>query len=81
MHLYNFFFKRRFELEILIGNINDTIFQVVPKFDDAKNVVPEEIVNISASADHRIIDGATMARFIHICKKQLESPFLLLLNK
>lgn len=56
-------------------------FQVVPKYDADQNLVPEEIVNVSASADHRIIDGATVARFIHICKRQLESPYLLFLNK
>lgn len=55
-------------------------FQVVPRFDADKNVVPEEVVNISASGDHRIIDGATMARFVRVLKKQLESPYLLFLN-
>lgn len=54
---------------------------MVPKFDQSQNVIPEEIVNVSASADHRIIDGATMARFIQMCKRQLEYPYLLFLNR
>ncbi|KAG5900511.1 hypothetical protein JTB14_010921 [Gonioctena quinquepunctata] len=54
--------------------------QVVPRFDASKNVVAEEIVNISGSADHRIVDGATMARFVKVLKMQLENPYLLFLN-
>lgn len=54
--------------------------QVLPRYDEFKNVVPEEIVNISASGDHRLIDGATMARFVRHFKKQIEFPYLLFLN-
>ncbi|CAG9829843.1 unnamed protein product [Diabrotica balteata] len=54
--------------------------QNMPRFDENKNLVSEEIVTVSASADHRIIDGATMARFVVDVKKQLENPYLLFLN-
>ncbi|KAJ8921475.1 hypothetical protein NQ315_003093 [Exocentrus adspersus] len=54
--------------------------QVLPRFDANKNLIAEEIVNISAAADHRIIDGATMARFTQALKKQIENPYLLFLN-
>ncbi|XP_018570898.1 lipoamide acyltransferase component of branched-chain alpha-keto acid dehydrogenase complex, mitochondrial [Anoplophora glabripennis] len=54
--------------------------QALPRFDENKNVISEEIVNISAVADHRIIDGATMGRFTQILKKQIENPYLLFLN-
>lgn len=40
----------------------------------------EKIVAISSAGDHRIIDGATMAHFINLFKKQMENPLLLLLN-
>ncbi|XP_050314190.1 lipoamide acyltransferase component of branched-chain alpha-keto acid dehydrogenase complex, mitochondrial [Anthonomus grandis grandis] len=53
---------------------------VVPRFDDAGNIIREEIINISGSADHRIIDGVTMANFITTLRKQLENPNLLFLN-
>ncbi|KAL9609105.1 MAG: hypothetical protein Q9167_006101 [Letrouitia subvulpina] len=36
--------------------------RAVPRFDDKGEVVRKEIVNFSWSADHRVVDGATMAR-------------------
>lgn len=54
--------------------------QVLPRFDDTGNVVAEEIMTISGSADHRILDGVTMASFIKTIKKQIENPSLLFLN-
>lgn len=52
----------------------------MPAFDENKNIIAEEIVNISGSADHRIVDGASMANFANLLKKQLETPHLLFLN-
>ncbi|KAJ8960532.1 hypothetical protein NQ318_013820, partial [Aromia moschata] len=54
--------------------------QILPRFDEDGNVVPEEILNVSVSADHRIIDGATVARFVELLKRQIENPYLLFLN-
>ncbi|KAJ8932240.1 hypothetical protein NQ314_014815 [Rhamnusium bicolor] len=54
--------------------------QLLPRFNENGNVVAEEIVNISASADHRILDGATIAKFTQVLKKQIENPYLLFLN-
>ncbi|CAH0562075.1 unnamed protein product [Brassicogethes aeneus] len=54
--------------------------KVLPRFDKDMKVVPESIINISASADHRFIDGATMANFIEMFKRQIENPNLLFLN-
>ena len=48
--------------------------QKVPVFDDHGNVIPAQIMNISWSADHRIIDGATLARFSRAWKNYLEHP-------
>ncbi|KAI4164126.1 MAG: hypothetical protein LQ342_002363 [Letrouitia transgressa] len=36
--------------------------RAVPRFDDGGEVVRKEVVNFSWSADHRVVDGATMAR-------------------
>ncbi|KAF9922612.1 hypothetical protein FBU30_007260 [Linnemannia zychae] len=42
-----------------------------------ERVVAQQIVNISWSADHRVIDGATVARFSEAWKSVVENPFLL----
>nr|CAI5853221.1 unnamed protein product [Callosobruchus analis] len=54
--------------------------QLLPRYDENGNTVPEEIANISVAADHRVIDGATVANFVKILKKQVENPYLLFLN-
>ncbi|VEN50904.1 unnamed protein product [Callosobruchus maculatus] len=54
--------------------------QLLPRYDENRNIVPEEIANISVAADHRVIDGATVANFVKILKKQVENPYLLFLN-
>jgi 2-oxoisovalerate dehydrogenase E2 component (dihydrolipoyl transacylase) len=64
--------------EVVIGAIGRV--QKVPRFNDQGNVVAVNIMNISWSADHRIIDGATMARFSNQWKSYLENPTLLLLD-
>ncbi|KAG0261048.1 hypothetical protein BG011_001406 [Mortierella polycephala] len=42
-----------------------------------EQVVAQQIVNVSWSADHRVIDGATVARFSEAWKTVVENPFLL----
>jgi 2-oxoisovalerate dehydrogenase E2 component (dihydrolipoyl transacylase) len=37
-------------------------------------------MNVSWSADHRVIDGATMARFSNAWKSLIETPATLLLD-
>lgn len=54
--------------------------KIVPTFDSTGSVKPEEVVYLSAAADHRLIDGATMANFITAIKRQIEDPYLLFLN-
>ena len=53
--------------------------QTLPRFDDAGNVVRAQVMNVSWSADHRAIDGATMARFSNIWKAYLEKPAAMVL--
>ena len=48
--------------------------QKLPRYDDEGNVVPKTLMQISWSADHRVIDGATMARFSNQWKSYLENP-------
>lgn len=52
----------------------------VPVFDEEGNVAKGEMVNFSWSADHRVIDGATMARMGGRVRELIESPELMLLN-
>lgn len=42
--------------------------------------VPAEQINISISADHRILDGATVAKFAAKMKGFIENPNLMLIN-
>ncbi|CAG7819502.1 unnamed protein product [Allacma fusca] len=63
--------------EVAIGAIGK--IQVLPRFDSNGNVVRSQMLNVSWSADHRILDGATMARFSNLWKSYLENPASLLL--
>jgi 2-oxoisovalerate dehydrogenase E2 component (dihydrolipoyl transacylase) len=49
-------------------------------FSGQVEVRPSHISNISWSADHRVIDGATIARFSNIWKRIVENPVLMLAN-
>ncbi|KAI9476267.1 MAG: 2-oxoacid dehydrogenases acyltransferase-domain-containing protein [Benjaminiella poitrasii] len=51
--------------------------QRVPRFDENDRVVAKEVMPISWSADHRVIDGATIARFGNYWKRLIENPALL----
>lgn len=48
--------------------------QKLPRYNEQDEVVPKTIMQISWSADHRVIDGATMARFSNQWKGYLENP-------
>ncbi|KAJ5707012.1 hypothetical protein N7488_006813 [Penicillium malachiteum] len=64
--------------EVAILGIGRT--RTVPIFDEAGQVAKGEQVNFSWSADHRVIDGATMARMGNRVRELIESPQLMLLN-
>lgn len=46
----------------------------LPRYDRHDNLVPTHIMNISWAADHRYVDGATMARFSECLKQYLQEP-------
>lgn len=64
--------------QVAIGAIGKT--KLLPRFDASGNVIAAHIINVSWSADHRVIDGVTMASFSNAWKKLLENPQLFLLT-
>lgn len=64
--------------QVAIGAIGK--IQKLPRFDAYDNVVKAHIMNVSWSADHRIIDGATMARFSNLMKAYIENPASMILD-
>ena len=64
--------------QVAIGALGKV--QKVPKFDAQDNLIKAHIVNVSWSADHRVIDGATMARFSNLMKSYIENPSSMILE-
>ncbi|RVE42026.1 hypothetical protein evm_013330 [Chilo suppressalis] len=64
--------------QVAIGALGK--IQILPRFDSSGNVVKAHILAVSWSADHRVIDGVTMARFSNSLKKYLENPYTLILD-
>lgn len=64
--------------EVCIGAIGK--IQKLPRYDEKGNVYPENIVQFSWSADHRVIDGATMANFSNLVKLYLENPGIMVIE-
>ncbi|XP_057489305.1 lipoamide acyltransferase component of branched-chain alpha-keto acid dehydrogenase complex, mitochondrial-like isoform X2 [Actinidia eriantha] len=60
---------------IAIGRI-----QKIPQFDDDGNVYPVSVMSVNVGADHRVLDGATVARFCNAWKLFIEKPELLMLH-
>tara|TARA_R110001632_G_scaffold232566_1_gene373724 strand:- start:58833 stop:60458 length:1626 start_codon:yes stop_codon:yes gene_type:complete len=52
--------------------------QRLPRFDENDQVRPVNIMHVSWSGDHRIIDGATMVRFNNLWKSYIEQPMTML---
>ena len=52
--------------------------QRLPRFDAQDNVIAVNIMQLSWSGDHRIIDGATMVRFNNLWMSYLQNPLSML---
>ncbi|CAG0921069.1 unnamed protein product [Notodromas monacha] len=65
--------------EVAIGAIGR--IQVLPRFNPESGVLEKaHILHVSWSADHRVIDGATMARFSNLWRSYLENPAKMILD-
>jgi len=64
--------------EVAIGALGK--IQTVPKFDSQGTLKPVQIIQLSWSADHRVLDGATVARFSTLFKNYVENPTSMLLE-
>ncbi|KAK4301613.1 hypothetical protein Pmani_026253 [Petrolisthes manimaculis] len=63
--------------EVAIGAIGK--IQVLPRYDSVGQVNKAHIMQVSWSADHRVIDGATMARFSNLWKAYIENPVTMMM--
>jgi 2-oxoisovalerate dehydrogenase E2 component (dihydrolipoyl transacylase) len=54
--------------------------RAVPAFDDDGAVVKKHITNFSWSADHRVIDGATMARAAEVVRRVVQEPDVMVMH-
>ncbi|KAG5939636.1 hypothetical protein E4U53_007753 [Claviceps sorghi] len=56
--------------------------RTVPAFDehDQDRIVKRHVVNFSWSADHRVVDGATMARAAEVVRRVVEEPDVMVMH-
>ncbi|XP_008404733.1 lipoamide acyltransferase component of branched-chain alpha-keto acid dehydrogenase complex, mitochondrial isoform X1 [Poecilia reticulata] len=64
--------------EVAIGALGK--IQVLPRFGPDGQVKAAHIMKVSWSADHRLIDGATMCRFSNLWREYLENPASMVLD-
>lgn len=60
---------------IAIGRV-----QKLPRFGDDGNVYPASVMTVNIAADHRVLDGATVAYFCKEWKSFIEKPELYMLH-
>ncbi|CAH9109028.1 unnamed protein product [Cuscuta europaea] len=60
---------------IAIGRI-----QKIPHFAEDGNVHPASVLTVNVGADHRVLDGATVAKFCNEWKQFIEQPELMMLH-
>ncbi|XP_032678308.1 lipoamide acyltransferase component of branched-chain alpha-keto acid dehydrogenase complex, mitochondrial isoform X2 [Odontomachus brunneus] len=64
--------------QVMIGAFGRA--QKMPRFDDEDNVVAVNVMAVSWSADHRVLDGVTVAEFSNLWKHYVENPQLLMIG-
>ncbi|ETO91422.1 MAG: dihydrolipoyllysine-residue acetyltransferase component of pyruvate dehydrogenase complex [Candidatus Xenolissoclinum pacificiensis L6] len=51
----------------------------IPCFNENDHIVPKQIMNISLSCDHRVVDGVLASMFLQSIKNYLENPMLIVI--
>lgn len=64
--------------EVCIGALG--AIQTLPRYDANGELFRASVMAVAWSADHRVIDGATLARFANEFKRNLEQPDTMLLH-
>eukprot|EP00039_Didymoeca_costata_P018938 m.335593 g.335593 ORF g.335593 m.335593 type:complete len:474 (+) comp17633_c0_seq1:121-1542(+) len=64
--------------QVVIGALGS--FKTRPRYNKDGELVPTEVMEISWTADHRVIDGWTMAQYSNLWKSYLENPEIMLLD-
>lgn len=64
--------------EVAIGGLGK--IQMLPRFDEDGNVKKIYVIRVNWSADHRVIDGATVAKFSNVWKSYVNNPALMIVN-
>lgn len=64
--------------EVAIGAFGK--IQLLPRYMEEGELRPSHVMHVSWSADHRLVDGATMARFSNLWKSFVENPARLMLE-
>lgn len=63
-----------------VPSISCHLLQLLPRYTEDGELRPAHVMYVSWSADHRLVDGATMARFSNLWKSFVESPATLMLE-
>ena len=66
--------------QVAIGAIGT--IRTVPRFasPESDSIVRTSVLQVLWSADHRIVDGATMAKFNNHWKSLIEDPYSMLID-
>ena len=80
INLTRFYQLQQCELGNLVAERNTALgkIQQLPRFDDQQQVISQSVMQVSWSADHRVIDGATMVRFNNVWLDYLSNPLKML---
>jgi 2-oxoisovalerate dehydrogenase E2 component (dihydrolipoyl transacylase) len=54
--------------------------RTVPAFGEGMQIVEKRVCNFSWSADHRVVDGATMARAAEVVRRVVEEPDVMVMH-
>ncbi|WP_341205971.1 dihydrolipoyllysine-residue acetyltransferase [uncultured Psychrosphaera sp.] len=54
--------------------------QTLPRFNDKGEVEARQLMNVSWSGDHRVIDGGTIARFNNLWTQYLQNPSSMIMD-